>query len=50
MTLSVVPGEGSALAFYARLGFVETGEVEGDEHVMRLLLEPGAADRAEDER
>lgn len=50
VTLSVVPGEGSALAFYARLGFVETGEVEGDEHVMRLSLEPGDADRTDDER
>jgi len=50
VTLSVVPGEGSAMAFYARLGFAETGEVEGDEHVMRLSLEPGDADRTEDER
>jgi diamine N-acetyltransferase len=37
--LSYHPGEGSPHAFYVRCGFVETGEVEGDEIVMRLPLE-----------
>jgi diamine N-acetyltransferase len=36
--LSVVPGDGSALAFYARLGFEETGKVEDGEVEMRLAL------------
>jgi diamine N-acetyltransferase len=35
---SYVPGEGSPRDFYARLGFVETGEMEEDERVMRLAL------------
>lgn len=38
VTLSVVPGERSALGFYRRLGFEETGEVHGGEIVMRLEL------------
>ncbi|HLE99528.1 MAG TPA: GNAT family N-acetyltransferase [Gaiellaceae bacterium] len=38
VTLSVVPGERSALDFYRRLGFEETGAVHGGEVVMRLEL------------
>jgi diamine N-acetyltransferase len=38
MTLSVVPGEHSALDFYRRLGFIETGEVHEGEHELRLEL------------
>jgi diamine N-acetyltransferase len=38
LTLSYVPGDGAAGAFYARLGFVETGEVDEGERVMRLTL------------
>jgi diamine N-acetyltransferase len=37
--LSCVPGEGSALALYQRVGFVDTGAVdEDDEHLMRLAI------------
>ncbi len=36
--LSCVPGEGSACAFYEKLGFVPTGEVDEDEIVMKLTL------------
>jgi diamine N-acetyltransferase len=36
--LSYVPGEGSPRDFYARLGFVDTGEQHGGESVMRLAL------------
>jgi GNAT superfamily N-acetyltransferase len=36
--LSHVPGEGSAAAFYERLGFVYTGEVDEGERVMVLKL------------
>lgn len=32
LTLSFVPGGGSPGAFYASLGFVETGEIEDGEH------------------
>jgi len=39
MKLSYHPGEHSPHAFYTRFGFVETGEVEGDEVVMRLALD-----------
>ena len=35
---SYVPGEGSPGAFYHKLGFVDTGEVEDDENVTRLEL------------
>lgn len=35
---SYVPGEGSPGAFYHKLGFVDTGEVEDDENVARLEL------------
>ena len=38
LLVSYVPGEGSPLPFYERLGFVETGEMEGEEKVMRLKL------------
>jgi diamine N-acetyltransferase len=37
--VSYVPGEGSPGEFYRRYGFVETGEVEHGERVMRLELE-----------
>ena len=37
--LSYHPGEHSPHAFYAGLGFVDTGEVEDGEIVMRLTLE-----------
>lgn len=39
--VSYVPGEGTPGPFYAKLGFVETGEMEGDEVVMALQLEYG---------
>jgi diamine N-acetyltransferase len=39
MKLSFHPGEHSPRAFYARLGFVETGEIDGEEIVMRLTLD-----------
>jgi len=35
---SYVPGEGSPGGFYHRMGFVDTGEVEGDELVTALEL------------
>jgi diamine N-acetyltransferase len=35
---SCVPGEGSPQGFYETLGFTLTGEVEGDEVVMRRAL------------
>lgn len=38
VTLSVVPGEGSAYAFYLALGFEDTGRVEHEQVVMRLAL------------
>jgi len=38
MLLSYVPAEGSPEPFYAGLGFVNTGEVEDGENVMRLEL------------
>ena len=36
---SYVPGEGEPLPFYQRLGFVPTGEKDGDEIVIRLPLD-----------
>ncbi len=39
MYLSVVPGEGSAEAFYARFGFARTGRVHEGEVEMRLPLD-----------
>ena len=38
LLLSYVPAEGSAAAFYTKLGFVETGEVDHGENVMKLDL------------
>ena len=38
ITLSVVPGEHSALDFYARLGFTATGKEHGGELEMELLV------------
>lgn len=38
LKVSYVPAEGSPGPFYAKQGFVETGEVEGDERVMSLPL------------
>ena len=38
ITLSVVPRDGSATAFYERAGFVATGEMHGDEAEMKLTL------------
>jgi diamine N-acetyltransferase len=35
---SVVPGAGSALPFYERYGFVQTGEIDEGELVLRLAL------------
>ena len=35
---STVPGEGSPQPFYESLGFVDTGEVEDGENVLRLEL------------
>jgi diamine N-acetyltransferase len=41
--VSYVPGEGSPQPFYARLGFLETGEVDDGEQVMRLDISERAA-------
>jgi diamine N-acetyltransferase len=41
--LSYHPGEHSPHAFYARFGFVDTGDVEEGEVVMRLTLDERAA-------
>lgn len=41
--VSYVPGEGSPQSFYAGLGFVETGEVDDGEQVMRLDISERAA-------
>ncbi|MGH3078956.1 MAG: GNAT family N-acetyltransferase [Gaiellaceae bacterium] len=38
VTLSVVPGDHSALDFYRRLGFEETGKIEHGEVELRLSL------------
>ena len=38
LLLSYVPAEGSAVTFYKKLGFVETGEVEEGENIMKLAL------------
>lgn len=38
VTLSVAPGEHSALGFYERAGFEDTGEVAHEQIVMRLRL------------
>ena len=39
VTLSVVPGPHSALAFYERFGFEPTGEMHGGEVELRLRLD-----------
>ena len=38
LLVSYVPGEGNPSTFYQKLGFVETGEWEDDEKVMKLTL------------
>ncbi len=38
LLLSYVPVEGNPSPFYLKCGFVETGEWEGDEKVMKLTL------------
>jgi GNAT superfamily N-acetyltransferase len=38
LTTSAGQGEGSPIAFYERYGFEQTGEVHGDEVVLRLRL------------
>jgi diamine N-acetyltransferase len=38
LLVSYVPGEGNPSPFYEKCGFVETGEWEGDEKVMKLAL------------
>ena len=38
MLLSAVPGPHSPILFYERLGFVETGEVDHGENVMKLVF------------
>ena len=38
LTLSYVPGEGEPRGFYERLGFAETGEMDGPERVMRRVM------------
>ena len=37
-------GPGSPAEFYGKLGFVETGEIDEDEHIARLVLTPGEGD------
>jgi len=39
LLLSYVPGEGEPRAFYERLGFTPTGEMDGDEIVMSRQLD-----------
>ncbi|HUF01711.1 MAG TPA: GNAT family N-acetyltransferase [Gaiellaceae bacterium] len=50
VTLSVVPGDGSALDFYAGLGFEETGEIDDGEVAMRLPLDRDESGRASGRR
>lgn len=38
LLLSYVPGEGSPAPFYKKLGFIETGEVDDGENIMKLDL------------
>ncbi len=42
MFTSYVPGKGNPGPFYRSLGFIETGEIDDDENVMRLDLEGDA--------
>ena len=39
LNTSYVPGDGSPEGFYERLGFTPTGEMDGDEVVIRLSLD-----------
>ena len=48
MLTSAVPGEGSPLAFYERYGFARTGELHGDEILLRLEI-PSSASRPSSE-
>ena len=43
LLVSVVPDEGSAIPFYEKLGFVDTGRVEDGERVFTLSLEAADA-------
>lgn len=36
---SYVPGDGNPAPFYYKLGFIETGEWEDDEKVLKLILD-----------
>lgn len=38
LKLSYVPDQKGPEHFYAKLGFENTGEIEGDEHIMQLVL------------
>ena len=38
LMLSYVPGEGSPAPFYTKLGFIETGEIDDGENIMKLNL------------
>ena len=38
LVVSYVPGEGSPQPFYIKLGFEETGELEGNEKIMNIKL------------
>jgi len=38
LLLSYVPGEGEPRPFYERLGFAETGELDGRERIMKRVL------------
>ena len=40
MWTSTVPGEGSPVTFYERYGFERTGELHGDEILLRLKILP----------
>jgi diamine N-acetyltransferase len=40
LELSFVPAEGGPEPFYESMGFVRTGEMEGDEAVVRLVFNP----------
>ena len=49
LKLSVVPGEGSAITFYQKLGFVPTGEIDHDELVHELPLWPSSPPKTGDQ-
>jgi len=46
MTLSYVPDEHGPQAFYQKLGFVDTGEADEDELIMRLTFDPPSSEEA----